>query len=198
MGAFTCYLLPIDQYPNAKPWVREDGSYGYGYLSINDEPGVPGMVSTVPTVNTSTYVRGVGQDTEGIWYPSISYWQYGALPATAYNITVKYQAYLGCGLAGPPARQLKWKATDLQTLSWEWPFTITNYISNYLCYEYDFGMTEPFGQALWSVTMLNSVLFGLEAYQEIPYATFCPANWLLVSYDDTSAPSGHRGTGLLI
>ena len=46
--------------------------------------------------------------------------------------------------------------------------------------------------------MLNACYFGLEAYQDTFYYTFCPANWLLVSYDDTNAPSGHRGSGLLI
>lgn len=197
MGAFTRYLLPIAQFPTAKPWEREDGYFVQGQVSINDEAGLPAMVSTVPTVNTTTYVRGTGQDAQGIWYPSLSYWRYGELPATANNITVAYQAYLGCGMAGPTTRQLKWKVTDGQTLAWESLFTVTNTISNYLLYTYDFGATDPFTLAPWSAALLNACWFGLEAYQDTWYSTFCAANWLLVSYDDagTAAP---RGCGLLV
>ena len=199
MGAFTRYLLPIEQFPNARPWERETGDFMYGELSINDTGDLTPWMTTTPPLDTNTYVKGTGQDTQGFYYPNMSYWRYGELPPTAYNISVKYQAYLGCGPAGPPTRDLRWVVWDLNTLSWESPiFTITNTISNYTLYEYDFGETEPFSQVLWSATMLNACYFGLEAYQDTFYYAFCAANWLLVSYDDTAAPSGHRGTGLLM
>jgi len=198
MGAFTRYLLPIEQLPTAKPWSRENGDYYYGELSINDTGNLTPWLTTTPPVDTNTYVRGTGQDMQGIYYPSVSFWRYGELPQTAYNITVTYQAYLGCGMAGPPTRDLRWRAWDFDTLWWESPvFLISNTIENYTLYEYDFGATEPFGPALWSAVMLNSLYFGLEAYQDTPYAAFCPANWLLVSYDD-DVTAAHRGAGVLL
>lgn len=200
MGAFTRYLLPVEQYMTANPWVRENGDYLNGELSINDTGDLTPWLATTPPLDPDTYVRGTGQDGQGIWYPSTSYWRYGALPPTAYNITVTYQAYLGCGMAGPPTRDLRWQAWDLNSQYWQSPlFTITNLMDNYTLYEYDFGGTEPFTQTAWTAALLNACYFGLEATQDIYYATFCPANWLLVSYDDGVTPATpRRGIGILL
>jgi len=200
MGEFIRYLLPVEQFMNANPWVRENGDYQHGELSINDTGDLTSWLTTDPPLDFDTYVRGTGQDGQGIYYPSISYWRYGALPPTAYNITVTYQAYLGCGMAGPLTRDLTWVAWDLNTLSWRSAlFTVTNTMANYMLYEYDFGEMEPFTQSAWSAALLNACYFGLEATQDTFYATFCPVNWLLVSFDDGITPTTpRRGVGLLL